>query len=144
MNNHSRKPARKNSRFSETLEEKARGVAAGLMERRKDKSLTGIIEREIALTIEQIDRLRGLHGDLRKNLLRLETYIDTDLLRLKPRPHNHTNRHAEREKLKGKLLKIEEERRRLAMEEEEKLQNLHGRLLSLLQKLGQLRIENGR
>src|SRR6266540_3645497 len=134
----------KPSRFGDTLEEKARGITKWLNGSSNGSPVSSIIKKDIALTLDQIEGLRNVHENIRKNLVRLECYIGTDLLGLKPKPHDYDNHHrSERNKLKDKLLKIEEERRRLSVEEEEKLQKLHEKLLSLMHKIEQLRLENG-
>lgn len=130
--------------FRESLENKARSFTKDLNGRIWDSSIPNVIKREIALTLNQIDNLVMLYEKLNKKLLKLETYVNTDILHLKPRPHNYiNNKRKERSNLKKRLLKIEDERRRLSLDQEEKLQALHDRLLSLVNKLEQISPENG-
>jgi len=94
----------------------------------------------MALTLDQLDRTRSLHERIRKHLLRVECYIDTEILQISPRePVYIDERWHDRQMLKRKLMLLDQERRRLAVAEEEKLQELHNRLLSLWTKYRQLR-----
>ena len=134
----------KPARFGDTLEDRAREIAKGLNGLTNSYSVSSIIIKDIALTLDHIEGLKKVHENIRKNLVRLECYIGTDLLQLEPKPHDYDNHNrSDRNTLKGRLLKIEEERRKLSVEEEEKLQKLHEKLLSLLHKIEQLRLKNG-
>ena len=124
---------RKPPTFGETLEERARRLTKRVHDLPWAASPPSITKREIALTLDHIARFRDLHEHLRRNLVRLECYINTELLQLQPRgPVYRDERFLERDKLKRRLFKIEEERRRLAVQKEERLQGLHERLLALL------------
>ncbi len=119
--------------FGETLEERARRLAKRVHDLPWVTSPPSVTKREIALTLDHITRFRDLHEHLRRSLVRLECYIHTELLQLDPhRPVYRDERFVERDKLKRRLFKIEEERRRLAVQKEERLQGLHERLLALL------------
>ena len=94
-----------------------------------------MIVREIALTLDHLDKVRKLHEHLARGLLRLECYIDTEIIQREPRPPVYEDpRLRERDMLRGRLLQIEQERRRLAIIRDEKLQALHDRLLTLMNK----------
>jgi len=98
------------------------------------------VRREIALTLDHIHRVRQVHNDLRRNLVKLECYIDTEIMQREPKPpHFYDKRIAERDMLRARLLRIEHERRQLAVVERERLQTLHDRLLILLERHRQLR-----
>jgi len=127
---------------AKTLEEKARELAKGLEERAKPRGVLLMLELEIALTIEHIDRLRALHQKLERSLLRSECYVGSDLLKLDTyTPRSFAFRLSARGNLKNKLLKIEVERRHLAAAQEQELGTLHDRLLSLI---GKHRLLRGR
>ena len=53
----------------------------------QDDSITFGIRREIALTLDHIERTRALHQELRRNLLRHECYLSTEILQREPRGH---------------------------------------------------------
>jgi len=127
--------------FGISLEERARILAGDLKPKGLETSITSSLEREIALVLDQIDETRVLHEGLRRKLIRVECEIGTDLMHLYPRPTQYVDEHwGERNSLNTRLQRIDEEKRRLAIEESEKLNTLHDRLLSLLNKLEHLRL----
>jgi len=93
----------------------------------------------MALTLDQLDRTRDLHGRIKQHLLRVECYIDTEIIQIAPRePVYIDERWHDRQALKRQLMLLDQERRRLALAEEEKLQGLHHRLLTLWSRYRQL------
>lgn len=93
--------------------------------------MSSFLEREIALTLNAIDRTRELNDHLRRNLLQQECYIDTFLMYLnRPKYPVHGN-HDRRERQKDKLAALERERRQLSIGEEQWLSVLHEKLLTL-------------
>jgi hypothetical protein len=127
--------------FGRTLEDKARQLAGEVKSRYWDTSIPGTLKREIALTVDQINRQRELHEKQRRRLLRIECYVGTDLLQLQLRIPRYTPHHfPEEEKLKKRLFEIEKERRNLTLRLEDKHQSLEDRLLNLLNKHEQLDI----
>ena len=85
--------------------------------------------------MNQIEGVRRLHKETQLDLIRLECYIGTEILRREPQiPVYEDPRLPERDMLRARLLKIGQERRRLALTEEEKLRDLHNRLLELMNK----------
>lgn len=129
--------------FTERLEEKAKRIVSSSQKMASTNSVEAIMRSEIALTLSQINSVRNLHEKLRRNLLRLECYIDTEIMRRTPRlPAFIEHRIAERDMLRARLLTIEAERRRLAVVEEKELRELHGRLCSSLQKHSHIRFQN--
>jgi hypothetical protein len=135
-----RKKEKKKSGVAESLEERARIILAGSEFTLRDSAIPSELEREIALTLEHIDGVRNLHNDLRGRLSRLERYVDTDMLQLEPRPQDRVDWHRnERNSLKRRLEWIEEQRLKLSKEEAAKLEELHKKLLSLLERLTVLR-----
>lgn len=124
--------------FRESLEGRARRLVASDRQNEGD-DLAGRVNEEIALSLDHLDRERSLHERRLRSLLRVECYTDTELIQMEQRtPTYSPYRFPEREKLQRRLLRIEEERRRLAGEHEGKLQALHDRLLELLHKRAQL------
>ncbi len=123
--------------FSETLEQKVRSAVGEKAP--GDTFVTATIHRQMALALDQLDQTRSLHDAFRRKLFRLECYVDTEILQIGPRePVYIDERWHDRQMLKRKLLFINNERRKLAMAEQEKLQALHDRLLSLWNKYRQI------
>jgi hypothetical protein len=128
-------------RFGKTLEDKADQLAAEANIRQPDTSIPGMLRREIALTVDQIQRLRDRQDEQFRRLLRLECYVDTDLMQLQQRIPRYAPYHfPEKEKFKQRLFDIEKERRSLSLRIEEKTQGLEDRLLNLINKHEQLDI----
>ena len=127
------------SKFKKTLEEKANDIAAYPKKQLWDTTVPGIICREIALTVDQIKRLRERHDEQFHRLLKLECYVDTDLMQMQQRVPRYAPYHfPEKEKFKQRLFDIEKERRNLSLRLEEKTQGLEEKLLSLINKHEQL------
>lgn len=128
-------------KFSKTLEERARQLAEDSNDRHWDTSIPAAIRRQIALTVEHRRRQRELHERQLRRLLRIECYVDTDLMQLEQRIPRYTPYHfPEKEKLKKRLFEIEKERRNLTLRLEDRKQSLEDRLLNLLDKHEQLDI----
>lgn len=118
---------------SESLEEKARRLAREIGRDNDDTLVISTVKRQIALTLEHIDRVRDLHVKLGDSLLQMQCYVDTELVRMEDRtPTYSPNRFPEREKFQKRLFVLDQERRRLAAAEEEKVQTLQEHLLALL------------
>jgi len=129
------------AKFTKSLEEKAEHLASVPKREQWDKSIPSIVRREIALTIDQIKRLKEQHDEQFHRLLRLECYVDTDLMQMEQRQPRYMPYHfPEKEKLKQRLFDIEKERRSLSLRLEEKTQGLEEKLLSLINKHEQLDI----
>jgi len=129
------------AKFAKSLEEKASGIAACPKKKLWDKSIPGMIQREIALTVDQIQRLRDRHDEQFRRLLRVECYVDTDLMQLEQRQPRYVPYHfPEKEKLKQRLFDIEKDRRNLSLKLEEKTQGLEEKLLVLVNRHEQLDI----
>jgi hypothetical protein len=129
------------SKFAKTLEEKAEFIASVPKQEQWDKSILSILRREIALTVDQIKRLKERHDEQFLRLLRIECYVDTDLMQLEQRIPRYAPYHfPEKEKFKQRLFGIERERLSLSLRLEEKTQNLETRLLELINQHDQLDI----
>ncbi len=100
-----------------------------------DGSPAGVLEQQIALTLDHLDRVRSLHHEQLRQLFRVELYVDTELLQRRPRPFSYIDVYRpERDRLKDKLWRLDDERRRLALMEQERVHGLFDRLLALVQK----------
>jgi ATP-dependent RNA circularization protein (DNA/RNA ligase family) len=128
-------------KFTKTLEEKANQLAAYPFKDRWDDSVPSMLRREIALTVEQIQRLRDRHDEQFHRLLKVECYVDTELMQMEARQPQYVPYHfPEKDKLRQRLFDIEKERRNLSLRLEEKTQSLEERLLSLINRHQQLDI----
>lgn len=126
--------------ISEKIEARAQAIAKA-PRRETESSVVSILESEIALTMDQIDRTRALHAGLHRDILHSELYIGTEILWRKPREPVYIDyRLAERDRLRDRILWLRREKRQLALIEEEKLQGLHDRLGRLLTQRDQLRV----
>lgn len=126
--------------FSQRIEDRARHLSDRVERQGEDASALSVLERELRLTLEHIDRVREIHENLRRNLLRQECYLDTEIMQRSPRPPYYIDdRLKERDRLRDRLRLIESERRRLTLVEEEQLRPLREQLLTLLNRHRQLK-----
>ncbi len=131
--------------FAERLEQQARTMIKRPDRNGQPSSTIRSLEQELALTLDHLDKTRELHESLRRNLVRIECYVDNELIDMERRtPKYSPYRFPEREKLQRRLIRIEEERRRLALQEHEQVRELRAQLLSLLGKRELLRVDRGR
>ena len=127
--------------FRETLEDKANQFIGPNSNKQWDVSIPGTLRREIALTVDQIKRLRERHEEQFRLLLRIECDVGTELMQMDAQSSRDALYHfPERQKLKQQLFDIEKERRSLSLQLEEKTQSLENRLLSLINKHEQIDI----
>lgn len=127
--------------FAEHLEQAARDLGCGVERTPGTFSIAVLIQQDVALTMEQIDGLRTLHRSQLRSLLRAECYINTELMDMEERtPRYSPYRFPERDKLQQRLFVVEADRRRQLAFYHERLQALQSKLLSLLQKHGQIRV----
>ena len=132
------------ARITKFLETKANQLEKILDRDIWDISIPSMIKREIALTVEQINRLQKLYKDQLSKLLQDECYTHTELMQMEDRtPRYSTHRFPEREKLQRRLLGIGAERRKLATHLEEKIQSLEDRLLSKINNHEQISLDHG-
>ena len=125
--------------FSWKLEDLAREAISNMAKGRWDTSPVGIIDREIALTLEHMDRLKEVEEKQRINLLEMECAIDTEIMRMETRTPKYSDRRfPEWDKLQRQLQEVETERRNhLAMNERQR-QAMEVKLLSLMNRRAQL------
>jgi hypothetical protein len=129
-------------RIAKNLEDKANELAARHRNTRWDNSIPGMIGREIALTLDQLEQVKFLSRDQARRLLQQECAINTEIKEFHQSiPWYTSGRFPEEQKLKQRLFDIEKERRMLDQQYHEKRRNLEDRLLSLLNKHQQLDIE---
>lgn len=119
--------------FLDRLERRARAVSGSGSSRTDDASVLSTLEDELSLTLEHLDRIRGEHERVQHLLTESECDIGTDLLQLAARQGRYgEDRFEDREHLKGKLLRIQEERRRLDAAHAQRVEVLQTRLLTLV------------
>ena len=133
---------------SETMAESLEALANTIHERTKttrlDPSTTFLLEQEIALTAEQLERSKALHDEQLRRIIRAETYVDTDLISLDSyHLRLFVHRHKVRDNLKTKLLKLDMERRSLITSHEQQVIRFQSTLLTLLQQHSRLAPKNG-
>ncbi|MCI0624780.1 MAG: hypothetical protein L0387_24565 [Acidobacteria bacterium] len=126
-------------RFAGQLEERVRQLTNATRQPSPEFSVTSLIEDELLLTVEQLDKTRERWRVIEQDLLQAECYIETELMQMEQRtPRYSPYRFPEREKLQKRLMGIAQERRRLIVSTSQSIDELHQRLLSLLHKHKQL------
>jgi len=129
------------SKFKKTLEEKANDIASYPKKELWDTAIPSMVRREIALTVDQIKRIKQRHDEQFHRLLRVECYVDTELMQMEARQPKYVPYHfPEKQKLRQRLFDIEKERRNLSLRLEEKTHGLETRLLELINRHDQLDI----
>ena len=128
-------------KFTKALKKKADQLIGDSNSNKWDSSIPGVIRREIALTVDQINRLKELHEKQLQRLLRVECYVGSELMQMEQRtPRYSPYRFPERDKLQQRLFNIGKEHRNLTLHLQDKKQSLEDRLLSLINKHEQLDI----
>jgi len=132
---HSLKEIKMRRSFRKTLEDKANELAAQQNLPQWDTSLTAMLRREIALTMDQLDQLKFLKQDQHLRLLRLECDINTQIKRHRQQMPWYVPHHLPQEqKLRQQLLDIGKEKRNLTIRLHDKKHTLEDRLLELINK----------
>lgn len=126
---------KKENKFGNSLEAKAKEIAQHYPEDLENPSPAFSIQREISLTLEGIHRWRQLQEYLHHRLVKSECYVESERMQMEQRMPSYSHyRFAERHKFFRQLARLGEERRKLAISHEERMQTMHQRLLSLLNK----------
>lgn len=117
--------------FGELIEQQARRT----LEQRKAQlwrpDASAVIERQMALVLDQLDLERALHQQCRRELLQQECAIDTQAMqldRLRPRVMPDD---PDRHRLQEQLRRVEQERRQLRLRHHQQVSLLQERLLGL-------------
>ena len=119
--------------FTESLEEKADRIISDIDDH--DSSIPSILKNKIALTVDQIKRLKSFHHNQVSRFGKTELDIGTEILQLDDRtPRYSPYKYPEREKLQRQQMGVKTEKRKEASFYEDKLQTLHKNLLELVQK----------
>ncbi len=132
-------PPKPKPSFGQQLEERARALADRSNHEASRTAPTTGIEREIALTLDHLNRVRELHDDERHRLHQWEGTVNNELLQIEPRGPVYVDLHTlHRQILRSRLFKIDDERRQLNLRESKEVQGLQDRLLQLLNAQAQL------
>ncbi len=102
-----------------------------------------ILEREMALVLDHIERLRRQDRDTRHQLSKRQNEIETRILNLQPLPNHYLSHHWEERQslisqLTGSVLRLEDHQQRVAVDTEKQIQAIQIRLLQLLNMRQQL------
>ncbi len=125
--------------FTQSLEDKANQIIKSSSKDEWNNSIPAILKREIAFTINQIDRLRDFQKHQLSELDRTKRDVGTELLQMEDRtPRYSPRRYPEREKLQRQLVGLKGERRRQDVFYEEKLQALQKNLLGMIHRYEQI------
>jgi hypothetical protein len=126
--------------FPASLVEKAEKIIRNFDPRDWDNSISSVLRREIALTLDQIKRLQKFHKTQLSRLSDSECKIGTEMIQEEDRtPKYSSSKYPEREKFQRQLLGIKSEIFRQDILYEDRLQNLHKNLLDLIHKYEQIR-----
>ena len=119
--------------FSEALEARARAIVRRADESPSRSTTTRSLERQIALVLEQLDASRRTHAQVRDSLRRDEFGIHSELGWRAPNPTYKVGQQAAHDLLTGRLLRLKQEKRKIALVTERERRELTGRLLELLE-----------
>ena len=126
-----------NDRDSMDLETKATELVTGVT---WNNDVLSVIEREVQQAVEHIEAVRKSNEENLERLLKIECYVDTELIQQEARMPRYTwYRFPEREKLTRRLLHIEDQRRQVIQDYEESLRKMKERLLEVVNRLVQLK-----
>lgn len=121
-------------RFSDHLEKKCRYLIRRISTKENGTPAT-LMEREIALTLEQIDSSRSQNRELRERLDQQRLGIETSILNLEPLRHLPGSLFLERTRLKNQLkhtlVRLEQQFQRQIADGQRTLHALQTRLLEL-------------
>ncbi len=106
-----------------------------------------LIEREMTLTLEHLERSRRTKSESMKGLDTMRQSIDNRLANLRGIPYEPSDRWIERDRIRNQLtnvkVKLESQRLKVVSDYENELQSLEVGLLKLLNKHELLNMENG-
>ena len=118
---------RTKSKFSDTLEQRAWDVINSSTHGNAE------IRRELALTLQHLENLRRLHDDMEDSVGESRRSVKTELLRAQRQVSPYSSSvSSQRDWSRSGLLALEAERRRNAVSHQERINQLHERILALL------------
>ena len=119
--------------FSETLEARARAIVRRADESPSRSTTTRSLERQIALVLEQLDTSRRMHTQIRYSLRRDEFGVRSELGWRSPNPTYNAGQQAAHDLLTGRLLRLGQEKRKIALAADRERRELTSRLLELVE-----------
>lgn len=111
-------------KLADRLRRKAQAIVEKQSPQLWESSPRSLIARQLALTLEELERAEEAHRRLKLGLLRAECNLDAVLMQ----PHGA----GERLRIQSQLLTLEARRRELSLQEQERLSELTHRLLELV------------
>ena len=119
--------------FGESLESKARDILERARPRDRSDAVAATVEIDIALTVDHLFRMRELHRQIARDIVRQECYLGTEIIQREPRRPVYVDpRLPERDRLRDRLRRLSEEKRRWLARYVERRQDLLDRLQRLL------------
>lgn len=119
--------------FSEALEARARAIVRRAEESPNRSTTTRSLERQIALILEQLESTSRTHALVRNSLRSDELGIRSELGLQAPNPTYNAGQQAAHDLLTGRLLRLEQEKRRIALTQDQQRRELTNRLLELVE-----------
>lgn len=119
--------------FSKQLEAHARVLMRRAEESPSHSSTTRTLERQIALVLEQLESNRRTHAQVLNSLRHDELGIRSELNWRTPAPIYNPGQQSAHDLLTGRLLRIEQEKRKMALAVERDRRELNERLLELME-----------
>ena len=122
--------------LEDLLQNRAKRLVRSSAMRNWDSAPSDIVRREVALTLDHIKRVTTLDDELEYKKLKIESYIGTQFIRMK---YNRLPNYEQiKYQLHRQLQELELERWKHTVRKEEQLQGLREKLMSLMNKHGQL------
>ena len=130
-------------RNRDDLERRCRDLLRASHENEESETPATFVQRELALTLNHIQRLRRRDRHAHQGLLERECDIETQIMNIRPSDHRYMpHRWAEQSRmviqLSASLAAVEDQRRRVNVDYDKRMQTLHDRLLQLLNMHAQL------
>ncbi len=126
---------RRQRKLPDALIRDLRQIAARASSGREDASPITGLERQISLSLDEIDHSLEVHKNISREITRSEAEINSELMQMEARtPRYSPYRFPEREKFQRQLHNLGQEKRRLSMTKHQQLRELYQRLWSLWEK----------
>ncbi len=122
-------------KLSEALIRDLRRIATRASSGRDDATPISGLERQISLSLDELDHSLEVHRSISRDIVRSEAEIGTELMQMEARtPRYSPYRFPEREKFQRQLHNLGQEKRRLSMTWHQKLREHYDGLWSLWEK----------
>ena len=128
------RPQAKPIGFAARVEAEARKIMRRGHARSRDRSTSRALQRRLALALDQLDATRRMYAQIRRSLDEQEANIRLEIRQREPRPPVYADpRLPERDMLRGRLLRLGQERRRLLAAEHAGIRDAQDRLAQLVE-----------